>query len=155
MDVQFTNIGARILLRLKELGLKQADLCRETNLSTTAISQYCTEKRIPDTSSLYKISKVLHTSAEWLLTGENATIEDKTSEDILCDGIPLDDIEIEIVAMYRTLDLRGREDLVDYLTMKYKKAIGRSESAYTGINSANDQTTEDSSAGGDLTSGIA
>ena len=76
MEIAYTHIGVRVITRLRELGLKQVDLCRETGLSTTAISQYCTGKRVPDTVALHKMAIVLKTSMEWILTGENATIED-------------------------------------------------------------------------------
>lgn len=79
-ECKYTHVGDRINLRIKELGLKQADLCRETGLSTTAMSQYCTGKRIPDTASLHKIAIVLDTSMEWLLEGDLLTDVNLTNE---------------------------------------------------------------------------
>ena len=103
MECDFSGIGRRINERLKEMGLKQTDLCRVTGLSTTAISQYCTEKRIPDTTSLFKSSNVLNTSMEWMLIGDHSTNEDSTNEDSECDGIPLSTDENDLIAMYRLL----------------------------------------------------
>jgi len=131
MDCNFSGIGGRINERLKEMGLKQTDLCRETGLSTTAISQYCTEKRIPDTTSLFKISNVLKTSMEWMLTGEYLTIENLTNENLTCDGIPLSTDENDLIAMYRLLGNREREDIFDFVNMKYEKATGEKESIYS------------------------
>lgn len=131
MDSNFSNIGGRINERLKMLGLKQADLCKETGLSTTAISQYCTGKRVPDTTSLFKIATILKTSMEWMLTGEYATNEDSTNEDLRCDGVPLAPDENDLIAMYRLLDDRQREDVFDFVTMKYDKMVGEKESIYS------------------------
>lgn len=131
MDCNFSGIGGRINERLKEMGLKQTDLCRETGLSTTAISQYCTEKRIPDTTSLFKISNVLKTSMEWMLTGKYLTNEYLTNEDFTCDGIPLSTDENDLIAMYRLLGNREREDIFDFVNMKYEKATGEKESIYS------------------------
>lgn len=62
-------VGERILQQLRQQELTQADLCRITGLSTTAVSQYCTGKRIPDTASLYTLARALGTTMEWLLAG--------------------------------------------------------------------------------------
>lgn len=63
------GVGERILQQLRQQELTQADLCRITGLSTTAVSQYCTGKRIPDTASLYTLARALGTTMEWLLAG--------------------------------------------------------------------------------------
>ena len=131
MECDFSGIGRRINERLKEMGLKQTDLCRVTGLSTTAISQYCTEKRIPDTTSLFNISNVLNTSMEWMLIGDHSTNEDSTNEDSKCDGIPLSTDENDLIAMYRLLGHREREDVFDYVNMKYEKVTGEKESIYS------------------------
>jgi len=51
MDIQYSYVGDRIISRLKELGMSQVVLGRETGLSTTAISAYCTGKRVPETTN--------------------------------------------------------------------------------------------------------
>lgn len=136
MEVQYSNIGSRITARLKELGKTQVMLCQETGLSTTAMSSYCTGKRVPETTALYRLSKALKTSMEWLLIGEDATSEDITSEDVRaslpsCDGSKLDDSEADLVAMFRLLPSHEREDLFDLTYFKYKKYVERKkESIY-------------------------
>lgn len=134
MELKFTDVGYRINSRLKELGLRQLDICQETGLSTTALSQYCTGKRIPDTASLYKLAVILQVSMEWILTGENATTEDSNSphatlesikleQSLTCDGSPLDDGEADLIAMYRLLPDYVQEDIFDLIYMQYKKHI--------------------------------
>lgn len=131
MENQFTYIGVRVISRLKELGLKQADLCRETGLSTTAISQYCTGKRVPDTASLYKMASVLKTSMEWLLTGKCLTNESSTNEELACDGQPLSEAEVDLVAMYRLVSSEDRKTIFDLTTLKYEQATGERGSVYS------------------------
>lgn len=63
------DLGERLLQQLRQQELTQADLCRITGLSTTAVSQYCTGKRVPDTNSLFVLARALGTTMEWLLAG--------------------------------------------------------------------------------------
>lgn len=143
MDASFTDVGLRISKRIRELGLKQLDVCNKSGLSTTALSQYCTGKRIPDTLSLYKIATILGVSMEWVLTGENQTNENCTSEPLCldeikasqgltCDGLPLSEDEVDLVAMYRLLPPSHREEIFDLVYFKYKRHIEeKKESIYS------------------------
>lgn len=136
MDSQYPHIGERILSRIKALHLTQVELCTLTGLSTTAMSAYCKEKRTPETTALYRISKALGVSMEWILTGENQTNEDSTNEDVLvtippCDGSPLSEDEADIVAMYRLLPSLQQEELFDLTYFKYKRHVEqKKESIY-------------------------
>lgn len=134
MDTTFTDVGLRISKRIRELGLKQLDVCNKSGLSTTALSQYCTGKRIPDTLSLYKLSIILGVSMEWVLTGGNLTIENKssepldldeikTSQGLTCDGLPLSEDEIDLIAMYRLLPPSHHEEVFDLVYFKYKRVV--------------------------------
>lgn len=134
----FSNVGDRLNARFSELGLKQLEVCQITGLSTTAMSQYCTGKRIPDTASLYKLASSLKVSMEWILTGEDLTKEDSTDlrtlkeqQGLLCDGSPLSEDEADLVAMYRLLPSHEREDLFDLVYFKYRKHVEKkAESIY-------------------------
>lgn len=139
----FTNVSERLNSRFTELGLKQLDVCAKTGLSTTAMSQYCTGKRIPETAALYKIASVLNVSMEWILLGRDIINEDLTTEDayniklvterqsLTCDGSPLKDDEADLVAMYRLLPDHQQEDVFDFTEMKYRKHVERKkESIY-------------------------
>ena len=85
MNENFEGVGMRISERMNLLGLKQIDIIKATGISKTAISNYVKGNRIPDTISIYKLSKILKVSIEWLLTGTDfkekiQTIE--TNEDL-------------------------------------------------------------------------
>lgn len=143
MDATFTDVGSRISKRIRELGLKQLDVCNKSGLSTTALSQYCTGKRIPDTLSLYKLSIILGVSMEWILTGDNLTSEKqpaeplgldeiKAAQGLTCDGLPLAEDEVDLVAIYRLLPPSHREELFDLAYFKYKRVVEqKKESIYS------------------------
>ncbi len=143
MDTTFTDVGLRISKRIRELGLKQLDVCNKSGLSTTALSQYCTGKRIPDTLSLYKLSIILGVSMEWVLTGDNLTSEKqapeplgldeiKAAQGLTCDGLPLSEDEVDLVAMYRLLPPSHREEIFDLVYFKYKRHVEeKKESIYS------------------------
>ena len=140
MEVAFSDVGSRITKRIRGLSLKQLDICNRTGLSTTALSQYCTGKRIPDTVSLYKLSTTLGVSMEWILTGEDSTTENafsfdleavKQEQGLMCDGSPLDAEETDLVAMYRLLPSHVREDMFEQVFCLYRKYAERKrESIY-------------------------
>lgn len=142
MSEEFTNVESRLISRIKELGLKQADICQETGLSTTAVSNYCTGKRLPDTLSLYKIAMVLKVPMEWILTGKNQTNEESEQErlqnyeltrhkEILsCDGSPLEEEEADLVAMYRLLPDHKKEDAFDIICTLYQKHVERKKESF-------------------------
>ena len=134
MDTTFTDVGLRISKRSRALGLKQLDVCYKSGLSTRALSQYCTGKRIPDTLSLYKLSIILGVSMEWVLTGDNLTSEKqapeplgldeiKAAQGLTCDGLPLSEDEGDLVAMYRLLPPSHREEIFDLVYFKYKREV--------------------------------
>lgn len=124
MEEQFKDIGERLATRIKDIGLNQAELCRKTGLSTTAMSQYFTGKRIPDTTSLYKIATALDTTMEWILTGKHITIEDLIIVNKSCDNIPLTEMENDLIAMYRLLRKDDQEIIFELTKIQYEKITG-------------------------------
>lgn len=112
------EIGCRIQEKLKEKGWKQKDLCNSTNLSKNAISNYVSGNRIPDTTSIYKISLSLNVSIEWLLTGvdliKSADSINKEENELIglfnkCDEIYKDDILSEIYSLLSAKDYDFRK----------------------------------------------
>ena len=73
------EIGNRIKEKQKEKNFKQKDIIEKTGISKAAISNYISGVRVPDTESALKLSLVLETSIEWLLTGK--TTNENFSED--------------------------------------------------------------------------
>ncbi|WP_347133966.1 helix-turn-helix domain-containing protein [[Clostridium] symbiosum] len=138
MQNNFSHVGVRIISKLKQLGIKQADLCRETGISSNAISQYCTGKRVPDTTSLYKMAGVLKTSMEWILTGKDTMGENTITESLFCDGEPLSEAESDLVAMYRLVSAEDRKTIFDITTLKYEQSTGERGSVYSTYTDTNE-----------------
>lgn len=167
MEIVFSDVGCRIAKRIKGLGLKQLDVCNKTGLSTTALSQYCTEKRVPDTVSLYKIATALGVSMEWILTGENLTNEDssvaspdleevKREQGLACDGLPLDEAEVDLVAMFRLLPPSHQEEVFDLVYFKYKRHVEqKKESIFSTYSRGSGAQKSDPAEGCEAQGGIA
>ena len=131
MEAEYSHVDFRILSILKALGMSHVQLSRETGLSTNSLSSYCTGKRVPETSALYRLAKTLQTSMEWILTGEDLTNEESALPIPTCDDTPLESEEADLVAMFRLLPSYEREDLFDLVYFKYKKHVEKKmESIY-------------------------
>ena len=80
------EIGNRIKEKQKEKNFKQKDIIEKTGISKAVISNYISGARVPDTESALKLSLVLETSIEWLLTGKttNENFSENEKEIIYC-----------------------------------------------------------------------
>ena len=116
----------------KATGLTMKELGEKVGVSESAISQYETGKREADFETLLKIGEVLDCSIDYLLRGE----QEKKTTPVTEDG--LDDMERELIRLFRELNREGREQLVDTAdTMvssgKYKKSgateLGKAQGA--------------------------
>lgn len=121
MIEEFTGIGMRISEKMDILGLKQVDIIKITGISKTAISNYVNGNRVPDTMSIYKLSKVLNVSIEYLLTGEE-TVAHNDNTDMTGD-------ESDMIAKFRTLEYGDQRDTLDIIDMKYNRRIKKEASS--------------------------
>lgn len=80
MRKSFSNVGHRIEQLLVENRLSKTQLAILTNISKNAVTNYCNESRLPDTSSIYSIAMELNTTVEWLLTGEGIKSTNGTAD---------------------------------------------------------------------------
>jgi len=69
----FSGFNVRLINKMAECGVSQADLCRKTGLATSMISHYCTGQRTPSVQVAAKIAKALNTSIDYLASGDNCT----------------------------------------------------------------------------------
>jgi len=63
---EIIGFNIRLLEKMAERGITQADLCRLTGLASSMISHYCTGQRIPSIPAALKIAKVLYTTVDYL-----------------------------------------------------------------------------------------
>ena len=97
------SVGQRILERSKQKGMNQSELALTAGVSKNAISNYVTDRRIPDTMTCLNISKVLEVSMEWILTGKN---NDTTN-------VNINDLEKHILENFRALPDEQKTKLVN------------------------------------------
>ena len=155
MDTEYSQVDSRILLRLRALGMSQVQLSKETGLSTTAMSSYCTGKRVPETSALYRLAKALKTSMEWILTGEDLTTENPPAPIPACDDAPLESDEADLIAMYRLLPDYKQEDVFDIVHTLYQRHVERKKESIYWTYKADRLKRESTAAGDGSQGGIA
>ena len=115
----------RVQSLIKERGLSVKQLERECDLANATIRRWATQT--PNIESVRKVAQTLNVSIDYLVNGNSPNATELPA----CDGIPLSQMEADLVAMFRILDDRGREDVFDFVTMKYEKASGEKESIYS------------------------
>lgn len=90
------QISNRIVNRIKDLGMKQKDICEKAGIAKSAMSNYMNGNRIPDTETILKLSKILEVSIEWILTGESTNVN----------NIELSENEIDLLCCFNKLSER-------------------------------------------------
>lgn len=129
------TIGERIHTRRKYLRLTMKDIFSREGIQTGNLSELEHDKYLPSVQTLISLSRVLDCSIDWILTGmehsDSLNSNIGRSEILSCDGKPLEESEIDLVAMYRLLDDRDKEDVFDSVNLKYEKASGKKGSVYS------------------------
>ncbi len=128
------------ILNERGLTIKQAE--RESGLSNATIRKWSTQN--PSLESLTKLANYLHISIDYLVSGDRDV---STLQDLSCDGVPLSEDEADLVAMYRLLDDRNKEDVFDLVNLKYEKMTGERGSTYSTYSDTNKQQKSDSDEG--------
>lgn len=73
------NFGKRLTDCMEKAGYSNTKLTKELDVSKNAVGNY-KNNQIPNATILYKISQILGTNIEYLLTGKNSS-EELTSEE--------------------------------------------------------------------------
>lgn len=97
------DFGERLKKTMKETGYTQVKVTEELELSKNAITNYV-KGRIPDATILYRLSRLLGVSMEWLLTGinfENTKKNIDISNEITSE-------ELRIIELFRQLSDREK-----------------------------------------------
>lgn len=89
-----THISDRIIQRMKELGLRQAEIVEATGATKGAVSKWVAGTNTPTGSRLVQLANVLKTTENWLLTG--AGLPEFSQVEAWDSSTPLDEDEVEI-----------------------------------------------------------
>ncbi len=156
MNENFSSVevGNRIDAKMKDLNLKQKDLVKMTGLSKNAISNYISGNRIPDTTSIYKLSTVLKVSIEWLLTGisinDNATMTHNFTQNTLTATYSTKQLQvIENISKLNDERLAEVSGFVLSQLLEQEKVSGADEMS-AGLNKTNSALSSTSGSGSSL-----
>lgn len=117
------NFSERLRYALKSAGYTQKRITEELSLSKNAITNYV-KGRIPDATILYKLSKTLNVTMEWLLTGEDPNQQNSSNEESKVEHIlgKLSDEEIHFIELLRNLDDHEKAKIEGMLELKTAEA---------------------------------
>ncbi len=135
-----SSLIERIEHVIKEKGTNFKRVERECGLGNGTIKRWAEQS--PRLDKLAIVSEHLQVSLDYLVFGrsrsETSTDGDdldleaaKREQGLVCDGSPLDNIEADLVAMFRLVSPSHREEVFDLVYFKYKRHLeGEKESIY-------------------------
>ena len=89
-------------------GISQKELALALGIAPNTLSQYENEKRAPDFETVIRIADYFRVSVDYLIGRDEK--EKPTPED----GGGLNEAELRLVALHRSLNREGQEQLFDY-----------------------------------------
>lgn len=136
-----SDLVNRIEKRIKEKGTNFKRVEQELRLGNGTIKRWSTHS--PRLDKLVPVAEYLQVSLDYLVFGssvsETSTNGDrpdleaeKERQGLTCDGLPLSEDEVDLVAMYRLLPPSHREEIFDLVYFKYKRHVEeKKESIYS------------------------
>ena len=136
-----SDLVNRIEKRIKEKGTNFKRVEQELGLGNGTIKRWSTQS--PRLDKLVPVAEYLQVSLDYLVFGssvsETSTNGDrpdleaeKEHQGLTCDGLPLSEDEVDLVAMYRLLPPSHREEIFDLVYFKYKRHVEeKKESIYS------------------------
>ena len=136
-----SDLVNRIEKRIKEKGNNFKRVEQELGLGNGTIKRWSTQS--PRLDKLVPVAEYLQVSLDYLVFGssvsETSTNGDrpdleaeKERQGLTCDGLPLSEDEVDLVAMYRLLPPSHREEIFDLVYFKYKRHVEeKKESIYS------------------------
>lgn len=114
------SISDRINMLMDLHGIKAIDLCKATDLNKSSISRLLNGETMPNSDTLYKISKYFNVSMEYLFTGEEHGCPETTiSKD-----------EQELLELFHKLNTYDRSEIIGIINLKLSSQKRDSSSTY-------------------------
>lgn len=136
-------------LRVRK-GVTQIELAKAIGVSNGNVGDWERGRSKPGYDALVLLSRFFEVDAGYLLELP------RPESTVLCDGIPLTDLEADLVAMFRLLDERDRRDVFDNVYGKYKRMSGdKKGSIYSTYFEENKPQESDPVSGGNSASELA
>lgn len=109
METTKTSIGKRISARREQLKLTQEQIADMTGLTENQLSGLENGKAMPQSETVVKLSKVLQTSTDYILTGTDHVDDDYLIDDIVQKSKLCNKRERNIISEHITVLLKNRE----------------------------------------------
>jgi len=104
---------------VKSRGTNFKQLERECGIGNGTIRRW--DEQSPRLDKICAVANYLQISLDYLVYGQKNT----PTESPNCLGVQLSQSENDLIAMLRALPLRDRDDLFDFVQLKYKKHVER------------------------------
>lgn len=124
------TIGTRIKAAREMKRLTVQQLSELTGVSAENISGFEHDRYVPSISDLISIGRVLECSVDWLLIGSTLGAPSARYEPS-CDDVPLSQLELDLVAMFRLLKKHDQKNAFDFVAMLYEQTTGEKGSIYS------------------------
>lgn len=129
-----SSLIERIEHVIKARGTNFKRVERECGLGNGTIKRW--GEQSPRLDKLALVSEHLQVSLDYLVfgrscsetstDGDNLDLEAaKREQGLVCDGSPLNNVEADLVAMFRLLPEEEREDVFDIVHLKYRRHLGK------------------------------
>lgn len=148
------TVGKRLRAARMKCGYTMLQLHDMTGLSTGNISDIENDRNMPSVSSLIPLSKALDLSIDWILTGEENETRIPEHSFSVEDNATLQ-LERDLVSMFRILNKHDQDNVFDFVTMLYEKAIDKKGSVASTYTADERRRTSEPGANEDGQSGIA
>lgn len=144
------SIYERVLRLVQEQGLTVKQLERECDLANATVRRW--ETQTPNIESVRRVAQRLRVSLDYLVNGSSP----KDNEGLLvCDGVPLSELESDLVAMFRLIPDADKQTIFDFVKLKYELSTGEKISIYSTYTEENKQQKSDPTNGDKTKSGTA
>lgn len=115
------NLGERVKAMREKLKMTQEEVAKNTNISRSNIGKIENNQIVPNCNAILELSKLFGVTTDWLITGINPSIV-TVNQNIIHNNIEnISEAEVSIVLKFRGLKPWSKEDVQDYINMKYEK----------------------------------
>ena len=132
------SIFERVHELIKEQGLNVKQLERECGLANATIRRW--ETQTPNIESVRKVAHRLNVTIDYLVNGGSPNAPAAPS----CDGVPLSQMETDLLAMFRLLPQDAKEEIFDLVHFKYKRIVEQKKESifWTYFDESNDEKSD-------------
>ena len=82
MTDEIKGFALRLKAKMEQRGMTQAYICKQSGLTSSMLSHYCTGQRLPSIPAALKIARILDTTIDYLAFGyDQPTIEYNHNDD--------------------------------------------------------------------------